>query len=887
MHEMLDIGQKRGENRSRRSKRLNKLAYVTMGHSMKHPDLRRGSAKDQRLSFYGASAATILFFLFWLFAGLHGAAAQQSPAANEDNFDSIAVIIGNKTYKQTVPVDFAQNDAKAMRDYLVKALGYRESNIIFLEDATLNEFNQTLGTETKPQSGKLWRLAQAGRSNIFVYYSGHGVPDLQTREPYLLPHDGSPNQSESGYLLSTLYANLNVVKQKIGPDRKIILMIDACFTGETGRKGETLLSVSAPGFAPALPTGGQEIIKLLATSAATPANWDQTNKLGLFTSQFLMGASGLADEGAGNKDGAIQWTEMKAFLTESVERRARESDGREQRPEVDDATLVLRPFSVAATEGSVATARDEMNWRAAQSSNSVAALEDYVAQCKTCAFRKDAMAALIGLKTKQQGDLDGANWRRLSAEGKYQEYIDGCKKVCAYKALALSYLEVSQPSEPEPGAKPVEPQPDTPKTPDKPKAPDKPQAGQEPSGPVVGVGAEARQCDEAAAWYQDTTRPSDIAGLADFRVDAETALVACKAAIEANPDNARFLFQLGRAHQRLEKFTEARAIYEQAVEKGYLPAKLFLSYFLVGGVGGPRDPERALDFVREAEKANIPDAIAQIGYFYYVGQAGIPRSFKTAVEYFQRAADFGSPEALSNLGILTASGQGGLTADPAKSAQLLQSAADAGSQFALSSLADLYLNGMGVTKSETEAVRLYKEGLERSDYYAMAQMGVYSLNGFQTVKGVPKSDKTAASYFKRGAEGGDNQSRTFLAYMYSRGLGGLPKSDAKAYSWFKLAADGDYCDAMISMANFHDQGRAVARSSDEAALWLYKSLQTGNNLSLNLAKAAAFNSYTKPTRQAFQTILQREGFYNGTIDGTFGPQVEKAIRAAFDQATKS
>lgn len=37
------------------------------------------------------------------------------------------------------------------------------------------------------------------------------------------------------------------VKQKVGGERQVIVMLDACFTGETGRKGEALLAVSAPG----------------------------------------------------------------------------------------------------------------------------------------------------------------------------------------------------------------------------------------------------------------------------------------------------------------------------------------------------------------------------------------------------------------------------------------------------------------------------------------------------------------------------------------------------------------------------------------------------------------------------------------------------------------
>ena len=48
-------------------------------------------------------------------------------SAFADNGDSIAVVIGNRSYKQTVPVDFAHNDAEAIRAYLVERLGYRDT----------------------------------------------------------------------------------------------------------------------------------------------------------------------------------------------------------------------------------------------------------------------------------------------------------------------------------------------------------------------------------------------------------------------------------------------------------------------------------------------------------------------------------------------------------------------------------------------------------------------------------------------------------------------------------------------------------------------------------------------------------------------------------------
>ena len=52
----------------------------------------------------------------------------------DDNADSVAIVIGNKTYRQTVSVVFAQNDADATKEYLVRFLGFRDSQVIMVKD---------------------------------------------------------------------------------------------------------------------------------------------------------------------------------------------------------------------------------------------------------------------------------------------------------------------------------------------------------------------------------------------------------------------------------------------------------------------------------------------------------------------------------------------------------------------------------------------------------------------------------------------------------------------------------------------------------------------------------------------------------------------------------
>jgi len=58
------------------------------------------------------------------------------PETNMSNLDGIAVVVGNREYDHFDDVKFADNDARIMKEYLLKTLGYRENNIIYVENAT-------------------------------------------------------------------------------------------------------------------------------------------------------------------------------------------------------------------------------------------------------------------------------------------------------------------------------------------------------------------------------------------------------------------------------------------------------------------------------------------------------------------------------------------------------------------------------------------------------------------------------------------------------------------------------------------------------------------------------------------------------------------------------
>jgi hypothetical protein len=242
----------------------------------------------------------------------------------------IAVVIGNKNYlaQAGIPdVEYADRDAKIMKEYLIKTFGFKPSNIIYAEDATVGKFNEIFGSEKNPK-GKLFNYVRKNISEVFIYYVGHGAPDLQSQEAYFVPVDANPQYiASNGYSLQTFYANLSKL-----PAKKITIVIDACFSGNSD-KGMLFKNIS-----PAMVKVKKEYSgpknAMLITSAAVDqvSTWYPEKKHSLFTYYFLKGLQGEADA---NKDGVITIGEIKGYLQEHVPHMARRLNNVEQYPVID------------------------------------------------------------------------------------------------------------------------------------------------------------------------------------------------------------------------------------------------------------------------------------------------------------------------------------------------------------------------------------------------------------------------------------------------------------------------------------------------------------------------------------------------------------------------
>ncbi|MDW7692780.1 caspase family protein [Flammeovirgaceae bacterium SG7u.111] len=259
------------------------------------------------------------------------------PKAESVNTDAIAVVIGNKDYTdEDVPsVDFALRDAESVKTYLVDALGFREGNIIYVENATQANFNSVFGNVSN-HKGMLFNYVKEGKSDVFVFYSGHGGPDPETKEPYFIPVDCEPSLvSLNGYSMNTFYANLGKV-----PYRNLTVVIDACFSGAS-EKGMLLNNISPVFIKPKDKIFADERATIITAAAGDQvASWYPEQGHSLLTYFYLKGLQGAADA---NKNKEISLGEMKNYLNENVTYMARRLNSREQEPEIHglDETVLI------------------------------------------------------------------------------------------------------------------------------------------------------------------------------------------------------------------------------------------------------------------------------------------------------------------------------------------------------------------------------------------------------------------------------------------------------------------------------------------------------------------------------------------------------------------
>lgn len=195
--------------------------------------------------------------------------------------NTYALIIGNEDYSSSqtdinaeVNVQFAENDARTFKEYCIKTLGIPEKNVTLLVNATGSRMMQNLDLISKIAK------ANDGKAELIFYYAGHGLPDEQTKEPFLIPVDVNGTDLTYAIRLADVYRKLTE-----NPSKRITAFIDACFSG--GARNQGLVALRGVKVRPKESVVGSNLVVFTSSSGDESSASYKETRHGLFTYYLL------------------------------------------------------------------------------------------------------------------------------------------------------------------------------------------------------------------------------------------------------------------------------------------------------------------------------------------------------------------------------------------------------------------------------------------------------------------------------------------------------------------------------------------------------------------------------------------------------------------------
>lgn len=236
--------------------------------------------------------------------------------------DAVAIVIGAENYADpSIPVaPYSARDAKVMGEYFKNSMGIE--NVMVMTDREVT--SMTLNTMFDGKRGRLSQMVTPGVTDVFVYYSGHGVPMDKgegNQDVFLIPYDVEKSWiGDYGFSLNKMYSDLSSLDAK-----SVTVILDACFSGGS-RPSDKFKSESV---------ANQKFVMLDPSELERPwltnrnfrvftsSRGDQTSQgrdmsqSGLFTYYLAIGMQGDADS---NDDGTVTLYELVDFVTSNVEK---------------------------------------------------------------------------------------------------------------------------------------------------------------------------------------------------------------------------------------------------------------------------------------------------------------------------------------------------------------------------------------------------------------------------------------------------------------------------------------------------------------------------------------------------------------------------------------
>lgn len=193
-------------------------------------------------------------------------------------------------------LDFAESDAVAVRDILVKRAGPLHASTeerLYATEGGLAPTSSNIRSAMKELS------KATPRDTIIIFLAGHGINDGP--DYFFLPTDAAAKGGKLEPSTAISWRDLNEIMQTTRGQR--ILLVDTCHAGNA--YNARLIKDAAD----------EKIAVLAATDAETLAKEEPDLKHGVFTYSVLEGLGGKADS---NKDGQVEVGELSNFAVERV-----------------------------------------------------------------------------------------------------------------------------------------------------------------------------------------------------------------------------------------------------------------------------------------------------------------------------------------------------------------------------------------------------------------------------------------------------------------------------------------------------------------------------------------------------------------------------------------
>jgi len=223
--------------------------------------------------------------------------------------NAVALIIGVEEYQKISAAPFAKKDALFFKDFAQMSLGVPQENIKMLINVEASRSN-ILDTLVD----WLPKFIEEKKTDLYIFYSGHGLASEDGEDLFLLPTDGVPKiLADTALLRNKIFDIID----KLNP-KSVTVFLDTCYSGAS-RTDEFLVASRQIFIEPEEQEIPSNFTVFSASAGKETAKILEEAEHGLFSYYLMKGLEGKADS---NNDQQITYGELHSFINKKVTRQA-------------------------------------------------------------------------------------------------------------------------------------------------------------------------------------------------------------------------------------------------------------------------------------------------------------------------------------------------------------------------------------------------------------------------------------------------------------------------------------------------------------------------------------------------------------------------------------